>query len=104
MREMHHSRWSKIGTALAVSSALGLMSGMSVANDKLVELSKSNENWVMQGKDFSGTHYSTAKQINKDNVKKTTSIMVILNRCTQRSRRCATCCRWHNVHSYTIPK
>lgn len=70
MRETHLNRWSKLGTALAVSSALGLMSGTAMANQKLVELQKSNENWVMQGKDFSGTHYSTATQINKKNVKR----------------------------------
>jgi methanol dehydrogenase (cytochrome c) subunit 1 len=39
-----------------------------MANQKLVELQQNNENWVMQGKDFSGTHYSTQTQINKKNV------------------------------------
>lgn len=68
MRETHLNRWSKLGTALAVSSALGLVSGAAMANQKLVELQQQNENWVMQGKDFSGTHYSTQTQINKKNV------------------------------------
>src|SRR5690606_18803515 len=38
------------------------------ANDKLVELSKSNSNWVLPGKDYSATNYSPMDQINLDNV------------------------------------
>lgn len=45
----------------AVSSA--------AANDKLVELSKSNENWVMPGKNYSSQNYSPMTQINAENVK-----------------------------------
>jgi methanol dehydrogenase (cytochrome c) subunit 1 len=39
------------------------------ANDKLIELSKSDENWVMTGKNYDSNNYSPMKQINKDNVK-----------------------------------
>nr|WP_271200967.1 methanol/ethanol family PQQ-dependent dehydrogenase [Methylopila turkensis] len=39
------------------------------ANDKLVELSKSEANWPMTGKNYSAQNYSTSKQINVDNVK-----------------------------------
>ncbi|WP_175577851.1 methanol/ethanol family PQQ-dependent dehydrogenase [Mongoliimonas terrestris] len=39
------------------------------ANDKLVELAKSPENWVMTGRDYKAQNYSTMTQINKENVK-----------------------------------
>ena len=39
------------------------------ANDKLVELSKSDENWPMTGKNYSANNYSPATQVTKANVK-----------------------------------
>ena len=39
------------------------------ANDKLVDMSKSNENWVMPGRDYDSDNYSPMTQINAKNVK-----------------------------------
>lgn len=39
------------------------------ANDKLVELSKSTDNWPMTGKNYSANNYSEANQVTKANVK-----------------------------------
>jgi methanol dehydrogenase (cytochrome c) subunit 1 len=54
---------------VALLAAGGLSGGTVLANDKLVELSKSNENWVMTGRDYNADNYSPMKQINKENVK-----------------------------------
>jgi methanol dehydrogenase (cytochrome c) subunit 1 len=49
----------------------GLVGGTAaVANDKLIQLSESDENYVMPGKDYTGDNYSKMDQINKENVKK----------------------------------
>jgi methanol dehydrogenase (cytochrome c) subunit 1 len=40
------------------------------AEDKLEALTKSENNWAMQGKNYSANHYSTLAQVNADNVKK----------------------------------
>ena len=40
-----------------------------VAEDKLEALTKSENNWAMQGKNYSSDHYSTLTQVNADNVK-----------------------------------
>jgi methanol dehydrogenase (cytochrome c) subunit 1 len=45
------------------------MSAGALANDKLHELSKSNENWVMPGKNYSSQNYVPIDQINTENVK-----------------------------------
>uniref|UniRef100_UPI003342CDFE methanol/ethanol family PQQ-dependent dehydrogenase n=1 Tax=Castellaniella defragrans TaxID=75697 RepID=UPI003342CDFE len=39
------------------------------ANSTLVELSKSDENWVLPGKDYNANNFSPLTQINTDNVK-----------------------------------
>ncbi|MCQ9615828.1 PQQ-binding-like beta-propeller repeat protein [Paenalcaligenes niemegkensis] len=52
---------------LAVVLGAGVLSAH--ANDKLVQLSESNSNWVLPGKDYSATNYSPMDQINLDNVK-----------------------------------
>jgi methanol dehydrogenase (cytochrome c) subunit 1 len=39
------------------------------ANDKLVELAKNPENWVMTGRDYNAQNYSELTKINKENVK-----------------------------------
>jgi len=39
------------------------------ANDKLNQLSQSNDNWVMPGKNYNSDNYSQLTQINRDNVK-----------------------------------
>ncbi len=54
---------------VALLAAGGLSGGAALANDTLVELSKSNENWVMTGRDYNADNYSPMEQINKDNVK-----------------------------------
>ena len=57
--------------AALLASALAMPIGVSgaSANDKLVELSKSNENWVMTGRNYHANNYSPNTQINADNVK-----------------------------------
>ena len=45
------------------------MGSVAVANDKLVEMSKSNSNWVMTGRTYDADNYSPMTQVNKDNVK-----------------------------------
>lgn len=54
--------------ALTVAMQVGSASS-SLANDKLNELSKSNENWVMPGKNYSSQNYSPNTKINTENVK-----------------------------------
>ena len=39
------------------------------AEDKLEALTKSEDNWAMQGKNYSSNHYSTLTQVNAENVK-----------------------------------
>ncbi len=64
-------------SALSLVVALGAAAGAALiggiapahANDKLVELSKSTDNWPMTGKNYSANNYSEADQINKQNVK-----------------------------------
>lgn len=60
--------------ATAASVAALVAAGVTLAtptyaNDKLVELAKNPENWVMTGRDYKAQNYSTMTQINKDNVK-----------------------------------
>jgi methanol dehydrogenase (cytochrome c) subunit 1 len=61
----------KLGLLASASCAalVGLVASAS-ANDKLIELSKSDENWVMPGKDYTSDNYSKLDQINTGNVKK----------------------------------
>lgn len=59
-------------TSLLVSASLtALALGVSgvTANDKLVELSKSDQNWIMTGKSYQANNYSPNDQINTENVK-----------------------------------
>jgi len=53
----------------AVVVALQFCAPSAGANDKLIELSKSNENWVMPGRNYDGDNYSPDNQINTGNVK-----------------------------------
>jgi len=58
------------GASLVALLAAGVVATQpAFANDKLVELAKSNENWVTTGRDYSETNYSPMTQINKENVK-----------------------------------
>ena len=57
-----------VAAALAAAVSLGA-TAPAAANDKLVELSKSTDNWPMTGKNYSANNYSEADQINKQNVK-----------------------------------
>lgn len=52
--------------------ALALVTGAhdTWANDKLIALSQSDENWVMPGKNYASDNYSKMTQINRDNVKR----------------------------------
>jgi methanol dehydrogenase (cytochrome c) subunit 1 len=43
--------------------------GLANANDRLDQMSQSDENWVMPGKDYKSDNYSKANQINTENVK-----------------------------------
>nr|WP_316219049.1 methanol/ethanol family PQQ-dependent dehydrogenase [Bradyrhizobium sp. SZCCHNR2026] len=54
--------------ALLAMGSLG-GAGLASANDKLDQLSQSDENWAMPGKDYKSDNYSKANQINTDNVK-----------------------------------
>jgi len=54
--------------ALAAAMQMGAATS-ALANDKLIELSNSNENWVMPGKNYDSNNYSPMTQINLDNVK-----------------------------------
>lgn len=61
-----------VSSAALVAAALFLTPAQftpAQANDKLVEMSKSEENHVMPGKNYQSDNYSTATQINADNVK-----------------------------------
>jgi len=64
-------RTSVSAATLAAAAALGLAATAlpAHANDKLVELSKSNENWVMTGRTYSAQNYSPMTQISTENVK-----------------------------------
>ena len=53
----------------AALTALQFCAPLASANDKLIELSKSNENYVMPGRDYNADNYSPDTQINTDNVK-----------------------------------
>jgi methanol dehydrogenase (cytochrome c) subunit 1 len=64
-------------TLLTAASSLALVAAAQVAfttaasaNDKLIELSKSNENWVSYGRTYQEDNYSPMTQINTENVKK----------------------------------
>ncbi|MBB3974608.1 methanol/ethanol family PQQ-dependent dehydrogenase [Hansschlegelia beijingensis] len=64
-------RTSASAATLVAAAALGLAASAlpARANDKLVELSKSNENWVMTGRTYSAQNYSPMTQISTENVK-----------------------------------
>ncbi|GJE27452.1 methanol/ethanol family PQQ-dependent dehydrogenase [Methylobacterium organophilum] len=64
------SRFVTSVSALAMLAlAPAALSSVAYANDKLVELSKSDDNWVMPGKNYDSNNYSELKQVNKSNVK-----------------------------------
>lgn len=54
--------------AMAVALQMGVASSAQ-ANEKLVELSKSKENWIMPGRNYDSNNYSEDDQINVGNVK-----------------------------------
>jgi methanol dehydrogenase (cytochrome c) subunit 1 len=54
---------------IAAAAALQLSAPFAMANDKLIELSKSNENWVMPARTYDADNYSPDTQINTTNVK-----------------------------------
>lgn len=58
-----------LGTVSAAALLAIVQLTPALANDKLVEMSKSEENHVMPGKNYQSDNYSTATQINADNVK-----------------------------------
>ncbi len=57
--------WKSLMAALVALVPQGL-----TANDELLELQNDDAQWVMPGKDYSGTRYSTLSQINTRNVKR----------------------------------
>lgn len=60
---------SLCAVTLALAAGSAAVTSQAVANDKLVELAKSDENWPMTGKNYNANNYSPQKQINKANVK-----------------------------------
>ena len=58
---------SASGAALSCALILGAQGG-ALANDALVELAKSPENWVMTGRDYNAQNFSPSTQITKENV------------------------------------
>lgn len=45
-------------SALAAMAVMQVAAPVARANDKLIELSKSNENWVMPGRTYDADNYS----------------------------------------------
>lgn len=66
---MKHLGKGLLASASCVALTVAIGSASALANDKLNELSKSEENWIMPGKNYSSQNYSTNKQVNTDNVK-----------------------------------
>ncbi len=64
----------------ATASCFALTATTAIANDKLNELSKSNENWIMPGKNYSSQNYSPNDKINAENVKSLKRCLVVLDR------------------------
>ena len=60
---------SLCAVTLALAAGSAAVSSQALANDKLVELAKSDDNWPMTGKNYDANNYSPQKQINKANVK-----------------------------------
>ncbi|MFG1284747.1 methanol/ethanol family PQQ-dependent dehydrogenase [Xanthobacter autotrophicus] len=60
---------SLCAVTLALAAGSATMSVPAHANDKLVEIAKSDENWPMTGKNYDANNFSPQKQINKQNVK-----------------------------------
>ncbi|WP_296580941.1 methanol/ethanol family PQQ-dependent dehydrogenase [Xanthobacter sp.] len=60
---------SLCAVTLALAAGSAAVSSQAHANDKLVELAKSDDNWPMTGKNYDANNYSPQKQINKANVK-----------------------------------
>ena len=57
--------WNSLMAALVACAPLSM-----TANDELLKLQKDDGQWVMPGKDYAGTRYSTLSQINTRNVKR----------------------------------
>ncbi|MFG1236116.1 methanol/ethanol family PQQ-dependent dehydrogenase [Xanthobacter autotrophicus DSM 597] len=60
---------SLCAVTLALAAGSAAINTQALANDKLVEIAKSDENWPMTGKNYDANNYSPQKQINKTNVK-----------------------------------
>ncbi len=60
---------SLCAVTLALAAGSAAVATQALANDKLVEIAKSDENWPMTGKNYDANNYSPQKQINKANVK-----------------------------------
>ncbi|WP_114395827.1 methanol/ethanol family PQQ-dependent dehydrogenase [Oleisolibacter albus] len=60
---------SHAAVAALLAGGVCLLSSQVQANDKLVELSKSNENWILPGRTYSEQNFSPMTQINRDNVR-----------------------------------
>jgi methanol dehydrogenase (cytochrome c) subunit 1 len=66
---MKRTKQALLAAASALAISTQLMGGAAFANDKLVELSRSDENWVMPGKNYDSDNFSNMTQINEKNVK-----------------------------------
>jgi len=58
-----------VSFAALMTTAVVTGSSLAYANDKLDQLSQSDENWIMPGKDYQSDNYSKLTQINTSNVK-----------------------------------
>jgi len=59
----------QFGSLVCICLAVPLATSAARAEDKLQALSNSEDNWAMQGKNYSSNHYSALTQINAENVK-----------------------------------
>ena len=69
MKDFRRNLLNSVALSVAIACAQIAGSGAALANDKLVELSKSEENWPITGKNYNANNYSKATQITAENVK-----------------------------------
>ena len=98
-----HLKSGLLATA-SCAALVGFVAGAS-ANDKLIELSKSDENWVMPGKNYNSNNYSPHdSKINTDNVKKLQAAWSFSTGSAARSRRHAARRQRRDVRPHVVPE
>ncbi len=72
-RRMETLNMGKFVNSVSVAALMALaplaLPSAALANDKLLEMSKSDDNWLMPGKNYDSDNYSGLTQINDKNVK-----------------------------------